>query len=245
MGTNQTKVTQPLLGATVKDMALVLVVEDELDIARVLEGYLQNAGYRTERAKDGKAALTLFRATSPDLVLLDVMLPEMDGVEVLKNIRAESMTPVIMLTARAEELDKLLGLELGADDYVTKPFRPREVMARVKAVLRRTHMSDAYPSEAPARVGPLEIDPRSTTASVDGVALPLTATEFRLLYHMALSEGRTFSRAELLEAALPESDALERVVDVHLRNLRRKLGAQKAERLLQTVRGVGYRLAEV
>ena len=243
MTAQQTKVTQPLLGATVKDMALVLVVEDELDIARVLEGYLQNAGYRTERAKDGKAALTLFRATSPDLVLLDVMLPEMDGVEVLKAIRAESMTPVIMLTARAEELDKLLGLELGADDYVTKPFRPREVMARVKAVLRRTHAHEQV-GETLVRVGALEVDPRSTTASIDGVALPLTATEFRLLYHMALSEGRTFSRAELLEAALPESDALERVVDVHLRNLRRKLSVRGAESLLQTVRGVGYRLAE-
>ena len=131
--------TEPPLSATVKDMALVLVVEDELDIARVLEGYLQRSGYRTERAKDGHAALTLFRASRPDLVLLDVMLPELDGIEVLKAIRAESTTPVIMLTARAEELDKLLGLELGADDYVTKPFRPREVMARVKAVLRRTN----------------------------------------------------------------------------------------------------------
>ena len=149
-----------------------------------------------------------------------------------------------MLTARAEELDKLLGLELGADDYVTKPFRPREVMARVKAVLRRTNAQHGPVDEAPTRVGPLEVDPRRAGASVHGAALPLTATEFRLLYHMACAEGRTFSRAELLEAALPESDALERVVDVHLRNLRRKLAAEGADGLLQTVRGVGYRLAE-
>ncbi len=235
--------TGPHPRATVRNMALVLVVEDELDIAKVLEGYLRRAGYRTERAKDGRSALTLFRASRPDLVLLDVMLPELDGIEVLKAIRAESTTPVIMLTARAEELDKLLGLELGADDYVSKPFRPREVMARVKAVLRRTHAHEPL-SETPARVGPLEVDPRRTTASVHGATLPLTATEFRLLYHMACAEGRTFSRAELLEAALPESDALERVVDVHLRNLRRKLSEQGADALLQTVRGVGYRLAE-
>ena len=240
----QQKVTQARRSATVEGMALVLVVEDELDIAKVLEGYLQRAGYRTERAKDGRAALTLFRASCPDLVLLDIMLPELDGVEVLKAIRAESATPVIMLSARTEELDKLLGLELGADDYVTKPFRPREVMARVKAVLRRTHHTQSAQDEAPVRVGALEVDPRRTTASVRGAALPLTATEFRLLYHMARAEGRTFSRAELLEAALPESEALERVVDVHLRNLRRKLGEQGAEGLLQTVRGVGYRLAE-
>ena len=240
------KMTQARRNATVEGMALVLVVEDELDIAKVLEGYLQRAGYRTERAKDGHAALTLFRASRPDLVLLDIMLPELDGVEVLKAIRAESTTPVIMLSARTEELDKLLGLELGADDYVTKPFRPREVMARVKAVLRRTHTGHAQvQDDAPVRVGALEVDPRRTTASVRGAALPLTATEFRLLYHMARAEGRTFSRAELLEAALPESEALERVVDVHLRNLRRKLSEQGAEGLLQTVRGVGYRLAEL
>ena len=237
------EMTEGSENATVEGMSLVLVVEDELEIAKVLEGYLQREGYRTERAKDGRSALTLFRASRPDLVLLDIMLPELDGIEVLKVIRTESTTPVIVLSARTEELDKLLGLELGADDYVTKPFRPREVMARVKAVLRRSSLQGA-PQDAPVRVGPLEIDPQRTTAAVHGVALPLTATEFRLLYHMACADGRTFSRAELLEAALPESDALERVVDVHLRNLRRKLGAEGAEELLRTVRGVGYRLSE-
>ena len=229
--------------STIDSMALVLVVEDEPEIAALLEDYLRAGGYRTERASDGRKALTLFRAAKPDLVLLDIAMPELNGTEVLKRIREESNTPVIMLTARAEEVDKIVGLELGADDYVTKPFRPREVMARVKAVLRRAHIADE-PSSAPVRVGPLEVDLLQTTAELDGRALELTATEFRLLYHMAAHTGRTFSRAELLEAVLPESDAYERVIDVHLGNLRKKLEAGGGGGLLQTVRGVGYRLNE-
>ncbi len=224
-------------------MALVLVVEDEPEIAELLEDYLRASGYRTERASDGRKALTLFRAAKPDLVLLDIAMPELSGTDVLKRIREESNTPVIMLTARAEEVDKIVGLELGADDYVTKPFRPREVMARVKAVLRRAQLTDE-PSSAPVRVGPLEVDLLQTTAELDGHALELTATEFRLLYHLAAHMGRTFSRAELLEAVLPESDAYERVIDVHLGNLRKKLEAEGGSGLLQTVRGVGYRLNE-
>jgi two-component system response regulator AdeR len=221
-------------------MPLVLVVEDEPQIAEILEGYLRSGGYRTERAGDGRAALSLFRAAHPDLILLDVLLPEMGGLEVLKAVRAESTVPVIMLTARTEELDKLLALELGADDYVTKPFRPREVMARVKAVLRR---SGPPGQGAPLRVGALELDPLRASVQVGDQPLKLTATEFRLLHHLAGSPGRIFNRTELLEAALPESEALERVIDVHLRNLRRKLEAAEAADMLQTVRGMGYRLS--
>jgi two-component system response regulator AdeR len=169
-----------------------------------------------------------------------VLLPEMGGLEVLKAVRAESTVPVIMLTARTEELDKLLALELGADDYVTKPFRPREVMARVKAVLRR---SGPPGQGAPLRVGALELDPLRASVQVGDQPLKLTATEFRLLHHLAGSPGRIFNRTELLEAALPESEALERVIDVHLRNLRRKLEAAEAADMLQTVRGMGYRLS--
>ncbi|CAA9588636.1 MAG: Phosphate regulon transcriptional regulatory protein PhoB (SphR) [uncultured Truepera sp.] len=224
----------------VDPMPLVLVVEDEPQIAEILEGYLRSSGYRTERAGDGEAALRLVRAAHPDLILLDVLLPKVGGLEVLKAVRAESTTPVIMLTARTEELDKLLALELGADDYVTKPFRPREVMARVKAVLRR---SQPPGQGAPLRVGTLELDPLRASVQVEGQALKLTATEFRLLHHLAGSPGRIFNRAELLEAALPESEALERVIDVHLRNLRRKLEAADASDMLQTVRGMGYRLS--
>lgn len=222
-------------------MPLVLVVEDEPQIAEILEGYLRNSGYRTERAADGERALSVFRSARPDLVLLDVMLPRLGGLEVLKTVRAESTTPIIMLTARTEELDKLLALELGADDYVTKPFRPREVMARVKAALRRAHMGEV--TGGPIRVGPIEIDPVQTTATADGTNLELTATEFRLLLYMAEHAGRTFNRGELLEAVLPESEALERVIDVHLGNLRKKLEARGASYVLQTVRGLGYRLA--
>ncbi len=221
-------------------MPLVLVVEDEPQIAAILEGYLQSGGYRTERADDGREALRLFHSAHPDLLLLDVMLPEIGGLEVLKTIRTESTTPVIMLTARTEELDKLLALELGADDYVTKPFRPREVMARVKAVLRR---SQPGTQSAPLRVGELELDPLRASVQIGDEALRLTATEFRLLHHLASAPGRIFNRNELLEAALPESEALERVIDVHLRNLRKKLEAVGASEMLQTVRGMGYRLS--
>ena len=221
-------------------VAMVLVVEDEPEIAEILEGYLRRDGYRTERAADGKAALGLYRAARPDLVLLDIQLPELDGLEVLRRIRSDGNTPVILVTARSEDLDKLLGLELGADDYVTKPFSPREVVARVKAVLRR-----ANPSEGAAtvlRAGPLEVDTERVVARIEGTRLDLTPTEFRLLETLARTPGRAFSRQELLEAALPESDALERVVDVHLKNLRKKLEAAGANGLLETVRGVGYRL---
>ncbi|MER3554480.1 MAG: DNA-binding response regulator [Meiothermus sp.] len=221
-------------------VALVLVVEDEPEIAEILEGYLRRDGYRTERAGDGKAAMSLYRAAKPDLVLLDIQLPEVDGLEVLRRIRSDGNTPVIMVTARTEDLDKLLGLELGADDYVTKPFSPREVVARVKAVLRRT--ASAEPARSPLRCGPLEVDPEKVVARVDGERLDLTPTEFRLLETLAQTPGRAFSRVELLEAALPDSEALERVVDVHLKNLRKKLEAAGAASLLETVRGVGYRL---
>ena len=221
-------------------MALILVVEDEPEIAELLEDYLRGSGYRTERAGNGKQALTLFRAARPDLILLDIALPELDGTEVLKRVRQESTVPVIMLTAKAEEIDKIVGLELGADDYVTKPFRPREVIARVKAALRRAHMGE--PDSAPLRVGMLEIDHLQGVAAANARPLALTATEFRLLLHLAEHEGRVFDRAELLEAVLPESDALERVIDVHIGNLRKKLDAEGVSHMLQTVRGMGFRL---
>lgn len=223
--------------------ALILIVEDEPHLAEVLEAYAKQEGFRSERAADGNAALTLYRAAKPDLVLLDIMLPGKNGLDVLRSIRQDGATPVILVTARAEESDHIVGLELGADDYVVKPFRPREVMARVRAVLRRA--STALESgDAPLRVGPLDIDRRAVTASISGQELQLTPTEFRLLSHLAAAPGRAFSREELLQAALPDSDALERVVDAHLAGARRKLEAAGAAGLLHTVRGVGYRLSE-
>lgn len=224
---------------TINLVAVVLVVEDEPDIAEMLEVYLKRDGYRTERAADGKTALNLYRAVKPDLVLLDVQLPQVDGLEVLRKIRADGNTPVIMVTARTEDLDKLLGLELGADDYVSKPFSAREVVARVKAVLRRSNNTDI--SEF-LRVGSIEIDLRRMVAHGGGKRLELTPTEFRLLQALAREPGRVYSRQELMDEALPDSDALERVVDVHLKNLRKKLEETGAKEALETVRGMGYRL---
>ena len=218
---------------------LVLIVEDEPHIAQVLEGYLKRDGYRTEVALDGERALELHRAAKPDLVLLDVQLPKLDGLEVLKRIRAVASTPVIMVTAMAEDLDKLLGLRLGADDYIVKPFSPLEVVARVRAVLRRAVQQ---PVVTVVRVGSLEIDPVAMVALVSGSRLDLTLTEFKLLETLCRHTNRTFTRTELLEVAVPDSDALERVVDAHLANLRKKLERAGLPNLLETVRGVGYRV---
>ncbi len=231
-------------GRFIATMALVLVVEDDLDIAETLELYLRNEQFKTERAADGKKALTLFRAAQPDLVLLDIGLPELDGLEVLKAIRAESGVPVIMLTARAEEVDELIGLGLGADDYITKPYSPRKLMARVGAVLRRSQEETEHENKL-LRVGRLEVDIYSVRACIDGQDLQLTPTEFKLLAHLAAAPGKAMSRSELFEAAMPESDALERAVDVHLKNLRRKMAKLNAAAMIETVRGVGYRLVEV
>lgn len=172
-------------------MALVLVVEDDLDIAETLELYLRNDQHQTERARDGHTALQLFRAAQPDLVLLDIGLPQLDGLEVLKAIRAESNVPVIMLTARAEDVDELLGLELGADDYVAKPYSPRKLMARVKAVLRRAATAEP---DALVRVGRVEVDSYRVRARVDGRELHLTPTEFKLLAQLAAAPGKATSR---------------------------------------------------
>lgn len=220
---------------------LVLIVEDEPDIAEVLEVYLRREGFRTERASTGSAAVHLHRAARPDLVLLDVNLPEFDGFEVLRRIRETAGTPVIMVTAFAEDLDKLLGLKMGADDYVVKPFSPPEVVARVGAVLRRT---GTQTGGQPLRFARLELDPLAVRVRVAGERLDVTLTEYRLLEHLLRHRGRVCSRAELLDVALPESDALERVIDTHLWNLRRKLAGAGQPGLIQTVRGVGFRLAD-
>jgi two-component system response regulator AdeR len=219
---------------------LILIVEDEPHIAQVLEGYLRRDGYRTEVAADGARALEIHRAAKPDLVLLDVQLPKVDGLEVLRRIRADGATPVIMVTAMAEDLDKLLGLRMGADDYVVKPFSPLEVVARVGAVLRRSQNAPLTPKVV--RVGDLEVDTVGMAAVVRGQRLELTLTEFKLLETLCSHTNRTFSRSELLAVALPDSDALERVVDAHLANLRKKLERVGLGSLLETVRGVGYRV---
>jgi two-component system response regulator AdeR len=227
--------------------ALVLIAEDDAEVAGILDAYLVREGLRTVRAADGTTAIDLHRKLKPDIILLDVKMPKSDGYEVLAAIRQMSETPVIMVTALDEDLDKLQALRIGADDYVVKPFNPLEVVARVKAVLRRVL---GQSSLAVVRVGPLEVDSTAHVASVEvakqgRVRLDLTLTEFRILAHMARAPSRVFSRAELIDACFPESDALERTVDSHASNLRRKFDAVGATGYFESVRGVGYRLMEL
>lgn len=223
--------------------ALVLIAEDEPEVARILTAYLEREGLRTACAENGQVALDLQQYLRPDLVILDVRMPKLDGYEVLTEIRRRGDTPVIMVTALDEDLDKLQALRIGADDYIVKPFNPLEVVARVKAVLRRiTGRSEG----AVLRVDNIEIDLAAHTVVVEGgekrTRVELTVTEFRILAHMARQPTRVFSRAELIDACLPESDTLERTIDTHRSNIRRKLQAAGAPEYLDGVRGIGYRL---
>lgn len=214
---------------------LILLADDDPRVTEVLETYLRAAGFRTEKAANGRRALELWRAANPDLILLDLMMPELDGLEVAKRVRAESGVPILMLTARADEFDRVLGLELGADDYIVKPFSPREVVARVKAVLRRS-LGEVQPERLLTR-GALTLNPQTYEANCGSESLTLTITQFRLLAAL-LAHDRAYTRAEL-RAVLDEwSD--ERAVDVHIKNIRARLG-DCAEHL-ETVRGVGYRV---
>ncbi|MDF2074964.1 response regulator transcription factor [Ectopseudomonas mendocina] len=224
--------------------ALVLIAEDEAEIADILIAYLQRSGLRTQHASDGQQALALHQSLKPDLLLLDVQMPVFDGWKVLSEIRSRGDTPVIMLTALDQDIDKLMGLRLGADDYVVKPFNPAEVVARVQAVLRRTRASAPSATQV-LRVGAFQIDLDSHEASVlrDGQTqtLDLTLTEFKLLACLMRAPKRAFSRAELLESCLPEGDTLERTVDSHVSKLRKKLEALDIQGVPASVWGVGYR----
>lgn len=219
----------------------VLIVDDDAKIIELVKAYLKQEGYRTLTARDGKTALRLTREERPDLVILDLMLPEMGGFEVCKALRGESKTPIIMLTARDEEADKVIGLELGADDYITKPFSTRELVARVKAVLRRS--GGGTSQEDKLKVGDLVIDFERYEVRRGNEAIDLTPTEFRLLQTMARSPGRVFTRLQLLDAAQGYSfEGYERSVDVHIKNLRRKIEPDPKEpRFILTVFGVGYK----
>jgi len=223
----------------------VLIVEDDLDSASILEAYLVKDGFAVATAHDGERAVQLHAQWRPDLVLLDVMLPRLSGTEVLTRIRRASDTPVIMVTAIGDEPDKLGALRYGADDYVVKPYSPKEVVARVHAVLRRAALSRMH--DGPLRHGKLSVDVASVVASVATLAggapqvLDLTPTEFNLLVTLLRTPFKAFTRTELLEACLPDSDALDRVVDTHIHNLRRKLEQHGVTGVLVTVRAVGYR----
>ena len=223
-------------------MRRVLVVDDEPHIRAVLRGYLEADGFAVTEAADGEAAVRQLHQQAPDLVLLDVMLPGMDGLEVLRQVRTFSDVYVILVTARAEEVDKLVGLGVGADDYVTKPFSPREVAARVKAVLRRgREVRDARAGVL--RFEGLTVDPGAREVRVDGSPVALSALEFDVLAALADAPGRVFSRRQLLERVWGyDFFGDERVVDVHIRSLRARLGDDAANpRLIATVRGVGYK----
>ena len=219
--------------------ARILVVEDEADIAGVVLDYLRHAGYAAEHIADGRAALARIREAPPDLTLLDIMLPGLDGLELLRQVRRTLHSPVIMLTARIEEVDRLIGLELGADDYICKPFSPREVVARVKAVLRRGS-SPGTPANGTAA---LVLDEEQWQASLHGRPLALTRREFRLLQALARQSRRIFSRAQLLDMAYGDTlDVNERAIDSHIKNLRRKLRAagDGDHDWIRSVYGVGF-----
>jgi DNA-binding response OmpR family regulator len=221
----------------------ILVVDDEPQIVKVLRGYLEKAGYRVLTAGDGPQALAQSKREKPDLVLLDLNLPGADGLDVASRLRATGNVPIIMVTARVEETDRLVGLEVGADDYITKPFSPREVVARVRAVLRRASAQPAAP--AMIRAADIEIDVTRHTVARGGELLDLTPTEFAVLATLAQEPGRTFTRLQLLEAAQGETfEGYERTVDAHIKNLRAKLERNpKQPEYILTVFGVGYKFA--
>jgi DNA-binding response OmpR family regulator len=223
----------------------ILVVDDEPKIVKTVRAYLEGAGYRVVTAGDGQMALTVSRHEKPALVILDLGLPGLDGLDVARALRRESAVPIIMLTARVDETDKLVGLELGADDYVTKPFSPRELVARVRAVLRRT--GGEREQALPAIVsGDVIIDQERRQVTVGGRPVELTPTEFDLLAVLARHPGRVFTRMELLDRVQGYAfDGYERTVDAHVKNLRQKIEPDpKKPRYLITVYGVGYRFSE-
>jgi two-component system alkaline phosphatase synthesis response regulator PhoP len=222
----------------------ILVVDDEPEIVKLVRAYLEAAGYRVVTAKDGRDALVVTRHEKPDLIILDLTMPEMDGLEFTRRLRQEKDTPIIMLTARVEETDRIIGLELGADDYVTKPFSPREIVARVRAVLRRVGPEPKTPEVL--RAGDLLLDRNEHTVTVSCRDIELTPTEFDLLAILMANPGRAFSRLELLERLQGEAFApYERTVDAHVKNLRAKIESDPGEpRYILTVFGVGYKFAK-
>ena len=226
-------------------MKTILVVDDEPGIASLVRDYLEHAGFAVLVAGDGRNALALARSRRPDLVVLDLGLPGLDGLDVARALRRDSDVPILMLTARTDEADRVAGLELGADDYVSKPFSPREIVTRVRAILRRTEIATTL-ADAPIRVLDVELDPARLRASIGGRPVDLTPTEFALLATLARQPGRVFTRSQLLDAIHGVAfEAYQRAIDGHVKNLRRKLEPDPAHpRYLLTVHGAGYRFAD-
>ena len=224
-------------------MATVLLVDDDPKIRELLRLYVERDGHRTLDAADGEVAVTTALRARPDLVVLDVMLPGLDGFEVAHRIRAASDVPILMLTARSGDSDKVVGLDVGADDYVVKPFSPRELMARIRALLRRRRL-DARRDEAVLEADGLQVDPNAVEVRLDGATLGLTPFEFRLLIGLMRRPGRVFSRDDLIDAIHGHDDPgiIDRTIDVHMGRLRRKLGDDATDpRFIGTVRTIGYK----
>ena len=224
------------------DNQQVLVVEDEVDLARVIAGYLQNEGFTVRQAHTGPDAVALAQQDSPALIVLDLMLPGFDGIEVCRQIRGFSDCYIIMLTARDDEIDKVLGLSMGADDYLVKPFSPRELMARVRAMLRRPRQVGGSPAAPHRQLADLDVDPEARKVWVSGAEIDLTRTEFDLLDALSEQPRRAFTRRQLIDHVWGEAwYGDEHIVDVHVGHLRRKLGDDAGTpRFIRTVRGIGY-----
>lgn len=225
----------------------VLIVEDDPNTLELVELYLHNDGHKVLTTQDGLEGLRLAREAHPDLVVLDLMLPGMDGLEICRTLREESEVPIVMLTARVEEDDRLAGLDMGADDYLTKPFSPRELAARVRAVLRRTARDALEQGPAELTHGDVKVDLRDHTVSVKGTEMILTPTEFRLLVLLMREPGRTFTREQIIDRVFGyDFDGFDRTVDAHVSNLRRKLEAgPESPSYIHTIYGVGYRFGNV
>jgi two-component system, OmpR family, alkaline phosphatase synthesis response regulator PhoP len=226
-------------------MRTILVVDDEPRIVKIARDYLERGGFHVITAGDGPSVMPAVRSAKPDLVVLDLALPGQDGLDVMRALRRESEVPVIMLTARADEADRLIGLELGADDYIVKPFSPKELVARVRAVLRR--WDGARTGAAPIRAGDLLLDIAKMEARLGERALAFTPTEFQLLAHLARQPGRVFTRGQLLEAVRGMAfESYERAIDSHIKNIRRKIEPDAHHpRYILTVPGIGYKFADL
>jgi DNA-binding response OmpR family regulator len=230
------------MAATGAQDETILVVDDDRKIVELVTLYLKKEGYRVLQAYDGTTALELARAEHPSLAILDLMLPGVNGLVICRTLQSESQTPVIMLTARSTEEDRMRGLDLGADDYVVKPFSPRELVSRVRAVLRRVHRAAEFIASGTIEFGPLRIDTGRHEVRVQEREVELTPTEFRLLIAFARAPGQVFTRQQLLDRAFDEAfEGFERNIDVHIMNLRRKLGLPSSGPAIKTVYGVGYR----
>ena len=226
------------------DAADLLLIDDDFALARMVSGFLTEQGFNVLHAPDGARALQIVEERPVDLVLLDVMMPGLSGLEVLKRLRADRSTPVLMVTALGDDLDRILGLELGADDYLPKPFHPRELLARVRAILRRVKPTPGAAGAA-LSLGVLRLEPSNFSATVSGAAVRLTVAEFQILFELARTPGRMYTRAALTERALGRKlEPYDRSIDTHISHIRRKLAAAGAEAPeIRSVRGLGYALA--